>query len=276
MKDFYKKRVVVVTGAGSGMGREIAIQLSKTGASLALNDWNEKALEETTTLLGLDSKRLFTKAFDVGKREEVYNFAVDVVNHFGHVDVVINNAGIALVPKTIDRTSYEDFEKVVNVNMWGMIYGTKAFLPYLKERPSGAIANVSSVFGMMGYPSQGPYVTTKFAIRGFTETLRIELVNTNITVSSIHPGGIKTNIVRNIDQIDQEQKDEMAKGFEEVAPTTANEAATIILKGIAQKKARILIGKDARSIDRFTRIFPSTYEKYILKRIDNPALFDDE
>lgn len=276
MKDFYKNKVVVVTGAGSGMGREIAIQLSKAGASLALNDWNEKALGETTTFLGLDTKRLFTKAFDVGKKEEVYNFAVDVVNHFGQVDVVINNAGIALAPKTIDRTSYEDFEKVVNINMWGMIYGTKAFLPYLKERPSGSIANVSSVFGMMGYPSQGPYVTTKFAIRGFTETLRIELVNTNITVSSIHPGGIKTNIVRNIDQIDQEQKDEMAKGFEEVAPTTASEAATIILKGIAQKKARILIGKDARSIDRFTRIFPSTYEKYILSRIDNPALFDDE
>lgn len=276
MKDFYKNKVVVVTGAGSGMGREIAIQLSKAGALLALNDWNEKALEETTTFLGLDTKRLFTKAFDVGKREEVYNFAVDVVNHFGQVDVVINNAGIALAPKTIDRTSYEDFEKVVNINMWGMIYGTKAFLPYLKERPSGSIANVSSVFGMMGYPSQGPYVTTKFAIRGFTETLRIELVNTNITVSSIHPGGIKTNIVRNIDQIDQEQKDEMAKGFEEVAPTTASEAAIIILKGIAQKKARILIGKDARSIDRFTRIFPSTYEKYILSRIDNPALFDDE
>lgn len=274
MQTFYQDKVVVVTGAGSGMGKEMAIQLGQHGAKLALNDWNETALQETVSLLQIDEKRLFTKAFDVGKREQVYDFAAAVVQHFGQVDVIINNAGIALAPKTIERTSYDDFEKVVNINMWGMIYGTKAFLPYLKKRPSGAIANVSSVFGMMGYPSQGPYVTTKFAIRGFTETLRIELVHTNITISSIHPGGIKTNIVRNIDNLRDGQKEEMAKGFEEVAPTTASKAATVILKGIAAGKARILIGKDARSIDRLTRLFPSTYEKQVLKRIDNPALFD--
>lgn len=275
MKVFYQNKVVVITGAGSGMGKEMAIQLGQLGAKLALNDWNEAALEETVMQLGLDKKHLLKHTFDVGNRKEMYDFAAQVVQHFGQVDVVINNAGIALAPKTIERTSYEDFEKVVNINMWGMIYGTKAFLPYLKQRPSGAIANVSSVFGMMGYPSQGPYVTTKFAIRGFTETLRIELINTNITVSSVHPGGIKTNIVRNIDNINARQKEEMAKGFEEVAPTTGAEAATVILKGIAKGKARILIGKDARSIDRLTRLFPSSYQKRILSRIDDPRLLDE-
>ncbi len=275
MNTFYKNKVVVVTGAGSGMGKEMAIQLAKAGAKLALNDWNPETLSETVTLLGLESDHILTHAFDVGNREKVYDFAAQVIQRFGQVDVVINNAGIALAPTTIERTNYEDFEKIVNINMWGMIYGTKAFLPHLKERPSGAVANVSSVFGMMGYPSQGPYVTTKFAIRGFTETLRIELKNTKITVSSIHPGGIKTNIVRNIDKVDDMQKQEMAKGFEEVAPTTASQAATIILEGIAKGKARILIGKDARSIDRLTRLLPSSYEKQILKRIDNPALFDE-
>ena len=275
MNTFYRNKVVVVTGAGSGMGKEMAIQLAKAGAKLALNDWNPETLAETVALLGLEENHILTHAFDVGNREKVYDFAAQVIQHFGQVDVVVNNAGIALAPTTIERTNYDDFEKVVNINMWGMIYGTKAFLPYLKERPSGAIANVSSVFGIMGYPSQGPYVTTKFAIRGFTETLRIELKNTNITISSIHPGGIKTNIVRNIEKVEDEQKEEMAKGFEEVAPTTASQAATIILEGIAKGKARILIGKDARSIDRLTRLFPSSYEKQVLKRIDNPALFDE-
>ena len=275
MKAFYQDKVVVITGAGSGMGKEMAIQLGQLGAKLALNDWNDASLQETISQLGLNKKHVLKHTFDVGNRKEVYDFAAQVVRYFGQVDIVINNAGIALAPKTIERTSYEEFEKVVNINMWGMIYGTKAFLPYLKQRPSGAIANVSSVFGMMGYPGQGPYVTTKFAIRGFTETLRIELVDTNITISSVHPGGIKTNIVRNIENINAKQKEEMVKGFEEVARTTASEAATVILKGIAKKKVRILIGKDARSIDRLTRLFPSSYQKQILRRIDDPTLFDE-
>ncbi len=273
--NFYKNKVVALTGAGSGMGREMAKQLAAAGAKLAINDWSENALSETRAALDMDDAMVLVRSFDVAKREEVYDFATAVVKQFGKVDIVINNAGIALAPKTIAQTEYVDFEKIININLWGMIYGTKAFLPYLRQRPKAAIANVSSVFGMMGYPGQGAYVTTKFAIRGFTETLRIELKNTNIMVSSIHPGGIKTNIVRNIAISDEAKKNEMIKGFEEVAPTTAAQAATVILRGIAKGKARILIGKDARAIDRMTRLFPSSYENTILKGREIEGLLDD-
>ncbi len=273
--NFYKNKVVALTGAGSGMGREMAKQLAAAGAKLAINDWSENALSETRAALDMNDDMILVRSFDVAKRKEVYDFATAVVKQFGKVDIVINNAGIALAPKTIAQTEYVDFEKIININLWGMIYGTKAFLPYLRQRPKAAIANVSSVFGMMGYPGQGAYVTTKFAIRGFTETLRIELKKTNITVSSIHPGGIKTNIVRNITISDEAKKDEMIKGFEEVAPTTAAQAATVILTGIAKGKARILIGKDARAIDRMTRIFPSSYENTILKGREIKGLLDD-
>lgn len=273
---FYQGKVVALTGAGSGMGREMAKQLAAAGAKLALNDWSEDALSETRTALDIDDTMVLIRSFDVSHREKMYDFATAVVKQFGKVDIVINNAGIALAPKTIAQTEYVDFEKVVNINLWGMIYGTKAFLPYLRQRPKAAIANVSSVFGMMGYPGQGAYVTTKFAIRGFTETLRIELRNTNIAISSIHPGGIKTNIVRNIAINDEAKKQEMVKGFEELAPTTAAQAATIILTGIAKGKARILIGKDARAIDRMTRLFPSSYENTVLRGREIEGLLDED
>lgn len=262
---FFQNKVVALTGAGSGMGRAMALQLAVAGARLALNDWNSQSLEETIEVIKQYEVDFIAEVFDVSQKEQFYSFADKVVQHFGQVDIIINNAGIALPQQSIAEINFDDFEKIVNINLWGMIYGTKAFLPYLKQQPTGAIANISSVFGIHGYPGQGPYVTTKFAIRGFTETLRMELTGTKITVTSIHPGGIKTNIVRNIEMENQTQKEEMALGFEELAPTSSDEAARVILNGIKKGKKRILIGKDAYFLDIIARLFPASYEKILMR-----------
>lgn len=274
MKNFQDK-VVVITGAGSGMGRELALQFASKGAKVALNDWNHDKLQETLAMVKEKGGTGIARRFDVANKEAVYSFADEVVGYFGQVDVVINNAGIALPPKSLELTEYENFEKVVGINMWGVIYGTKAFLPHLKKRPEAAILNTSSVFGIMGYPTQGAYCTTKFAVRGFTESLRLELEVEgvkNVQVCCIHPGGIKTGIVSNIDHsksgVSKEKRAEMAKGFNEMAPTTAASAATQIIQAIERSKPKLLIGSDARFIDKVVRLLPTKYGKILLKRFN--------
>ena len=236
MKDF-KDKVVVITGAGSGMGRELAIQFAQKGAKVALNDWNKDSLSKTLDLVQQNGGEGMTRHFDVSDKNAVYQFADEVVSHFGYVDVVINNAGYALPSRSIEMTEYEQFEQLIGVNMWGVIYGSKAFLPHLKKRSQGVLMNTSSVFGIFGYPTQGPYCTAKFAVRGFTETLRLELEAEgveNVQVCCIHPGGIQTGIVKNIDHSNTNlTKEEIAEGektFLDYAPTTSQEAAAQIIK----------------------------------------------
>ena len=271
MKNLSNK-VAVITGTGSGMGRELAIQLAAKGAKVALNDWNEGSLFDTLDLVKNKGGTGIAKSFDVSNREAVYAFADEVINIFGQVDIVINNAGIALPATNIEDTDYEAFEKLIGINMWGVIYGSKAFLPYLQQRPEAALVNTSSVFGIMGYPTQGPYCTAKFAIKGFSETLRLELKaeGSNVVVTSVHPGGIKTGIVTNIQHkpgtVTEEEKREFAKSFDEMAPTTAEDAAAQIIRAIQKKKARLLIGADARFIDRMVRFLPTGYAKFVLKK----------
>ncbi len=267
MKNFQGK-TVVITGAGSGIGRALALRFGEEGAQLALNDWNSAALQETVAMVEQKGGTAWGKAFDVSQREEVYRFAEDAANRFGQIDVVINNAGIALEQCMIDRTGYPEFEKVIGINMWGMIYGSKAFLPYLKSRPEAVLANVSSIFGVIGYPNQGPYVTAKFAVRGFTETLRIELAKSSVSVACIHPGGIRTNIARNVQSDNLERVEKFAQVFDKMAVTSAEEAAAQIMNGIRKKKKRIVIGPDARQIDWMARLFPSAYERLIFRKYD--------
>jgi butyryl-CoA dehydrogenase len=259
-------KVAVITGAGSGIGRALALQMAAAGARLALNDWNESALADTLAMLG--KAEAWGQSFDVAHRESVYAFAEEVAQRFGQVDIVVNNAGITLEQRMLERTGYEDFERIVNVNMWGMIYGSKAFLPGLRQRPEAALVNVSSIFGVVGYPNQGAYVTAKFAIRGFTETLRVELAKSPITVTCVHPGGIKTNIARNITSDNPKRVEKFAQVFEKMAITSAEEAARQILEGIQKKKKRIVIGPDARRLDWFARLFPSIYERFVFKGYD--------
>jgi NAD(P)-dependent dehydrogenase (short-subunit alcohol dehydrogenase family) len=258
-------KVVVVTGAASGIGRALAREFAAAGSRLALADVNGAGLEETAGLIA--PATCLTQVLDVGDRAAVHAFARRVRDHFGAVHVVVNNAGVT-VSQTIDALSYEDFEWIMAINFWGVVHGTKAFLPFLREQDEAALVNVSSVFGLIAFPTQGAYNASKFAVRGFTEALRLELAGTGIAVSSVHPGGIRTNIVRNArfyaDARGAADQGSMAADFERLARTTPEEAARVIVSGIRRKKPRILIGADARALDVMQRLMPVRYQRPIL------------
>ncbi len=270
MKSF-KDKVAVITGAGSGIGRALAGQLAAQGAKLALSDVNEAGLRETVEALGLDSERVISKVFDVADRNAVYTFADEVMAHFDAAHLVINNAGVAL-GASVEEMSYEDFEWLMGINFWGVVYGTKAFLPHLKAADEGHIVNVSSVFGLIGVPTQSAYNAAKFAVRGFTESLRqeLEIENGGVSCTTVHPGGIKTNIARNarmgsgMEKITGTDTDKARRDFEKLFRTTPEEAARTILKGVRANKRRVLIGSDALAIDGMQRLLPTSYQRLMV------------
>jgi len=270
MKDFQNK-VAVITGAGSGIGRALAVDLAAAGARLALSDINEAGLQETADALNLGSDRLITEAFDVADRDAFYTFAERVTGHFGAAHLVFNNAGVAL-GATVEEMSYDDFEWLMGINFWGVVYGTKAFLPHLKAAGEGHIVNVSSVFGLIGVPTQSAYNAAKFAVRGFTEALRqeLEMEGDQVSCTSVHPGGIKTNIARNarmgpgVEKITGADADKARRDFEKMFRTTPEEASRTILKGVRGNKRRVLIGSDARAIDSMQRLMPTAYQKIMV------------
>ncbi|MEL7339776.1 MAG: SDR family NAD(P)-dependent oxidoreductase, partial [Bacteroidota bacterium] len=259
----------VITGAGSGIGRALAYALASESCHLALSDINEQNLLTTARQAEQIGVRVHTEVLDVSDREAFYGYAERLIEDFGPVQIVINNAGVALTADLKD-VSYEDYEWVFNINFWGMVYGSKAFLPHLLEQERAWITNISSILGIVGVPTQGTYVSTKFAIRGFTETLREELLDTNVNVCCIHPGGVKTNIVSggrfDPKTIDQRENERLKKNFDKLAFTTAEQAAQQILRGMERRKARVLIGKDARQLAWLQRIFPTGYQKMVAKR----------
>ncbi len=269
MKDFQNK-VAVITGAGSGIGRALARDLAAAGARLALSDVNQIGLQETADSLGLGSDRLITEAFDVADRDAFYAFAERVTGHFGAAHLVFNNAGVAL-GATVEDMSYEDFEWLMGINFWGVVHGTKAFLPHLKAAGEGHIVNVSSVFGLIGVPTQSAYNASKFAVRGFTEALRqeLEMEGGRVSCTSVHPGGIKTNIARNarmgagVEKITGDV-DKARRDFEKMFRTTPEEASQTILKGVKGNKRRVLIGSDARAIDSMQRLMPTAYQRIMV------------
>lgn len=261
--DNLTNKVIVVTGAGSGIGRALALQLADQGAFLALNDWNNETLQETVALVQERGAELLALAFDVSDRTAWEAFAQAIRTKFTVIDGLINNAGLTLFPETIPETDPIDFAKVINVNLWGVIHGSQIITPFLLQREDAFIANVSSLLGLMGYASQGPYVTSKFAVRGFTETLRQELKGTGTQVISVHPGPIRTAFTRNIKHDNPEALNRLATAFEKEANTTAEQAAAAIIKGIQRNKSRILIGKRTTILDAIVRFLPSSYHKYI-------------
>jgi butyryl-CoA dehydrogenase len=264
MKSF-KQRVAVVTGAASGIGRSLAVQLAGQGASLALADMNTAGLAETRSMVEKSGARCTTCEFDVADREAFEAFARQVVTDHGEVHAVFNNAGVTLVD-SVENQSYEDFNWVMNTNFWGVVHGTRAFLPYLKQVDEAHIINVSSVFGILAVPMQSAYNASKFAVRGFTEALKMELAGSHIKASCVHPGGIKTSIAANSrfnpKSLDV-SKAELKAGFEAKASTTADQAATVILRGVLKNKRRIMVGTDAKIMSLVTRLFPGSYEKLL-------------
>jgi butyryl-CoA dehydrogenase len=262
MKDL-KNKVVVITGAGSGIGRSLAIKMHNNGAKLALNDFNKQSLDETLSIIG-NIDQIYNEVFDVSKKEEFYQFSKNVVSHFKKVDVVINNAGITNGSITAVDTTIESYEKVLGVNLWGMIYGTLAFMPELRKQKESSVVNISSIWGLLGSPYQSAYSTSKFGIRGFTEALAAEELcnNTGVAVTSVHPGGVKTNIVRNIEG--QNLTELQLKKLDTHFPTTADETADKIIYAIKKKKSRIIIGPDAKFMYRLSRFSQRITMKFLV------------
>ena len=252
-------KVAVVTGAGSGIGRALALNLAARGCRLALADINEAALAETAAMLPAPA---LTQKLDVADRAAVYSFAERVQRELGGAGIVINNAGVA-VAQTVDKLSYEDFEWLMGINFWGVVYGTKAFLPRMLAARDGVMVNISSVFGIIGVPTQGAYNAAKFAVRGFTEALRHELAGSGVRAVCVHPGGIKTNIARAsrhyVDPSGGTDAKAAADRFDRVAATTPAQAAEVIVSGIERGRERVLIGADARFISLVARLFPESY-----------------
>lgn len=256
--------VAVVTGAGSGIGRALAKRLATEEiAGLAIADVNAAGLEETRSQI--DGRTEVTKYIvDVADRAAMSSFAEDVIRDHGRVTHVINNAGVAL-GGTFNEVSLDEIEWLIGVNFWGVVHGTKFFMPYLEREESAHIINISSLFGLIAPPGQAAYCASKFAVRGFTESLRHELEGTNIAVSVVHPGGVKTNIantariaaatIHSQEEIDRRLK----KMNRNLSTTKPDRAAEIIVNGIKARKPRIIVGPDARIISWIQRVFPQRY-----------------
>lgn len=261
--------VAVITGAASGIGRALAVKLaSENIAGLAISDVNEAGLAETAEMAAAYGVPVSTHIIDVSNLDQVQRLADESVAKHRRVTHLINNAGVGVIG-TFEQISLDDFEWLMGINFWGVIYGCKVFLPILKQQPAGHIVNVSSVFGFIAPEEQTAYCSSKFAVRGFTESLRHELAGTNVAVSCVHPGGIKTNIARNSrigENTPEEWKQQGAKFFDKVAKTSPETAANVIVKGIKEGNPRILIGKDAYAISTFSRLFPARYLR-IIERI---------
>jgi NAD(P)-dependent dehydrogenase (short-subunit alcohol dehydrogenase family) len=265
--------VAVVTGAGSGIGRALAQQLAAAGSALAIADIDRKGLTETAASLSSRQAALTTHVLDVSDEATVRSFAEDVVARHGRVTLLINNAGVAL-HGTFEEISLDDLRWVMNINFWGVVYGVRHFLPILKQQPRAQIVNLSSVFGIIAPVGQSAYSASKFAVRGFTEAVRHELLGTSVFVSCVHPGGIHTPIAKRarLGAHASESKREAAIAFfEQVTPTSPEAAAARILKGVERREPRILVGQDARKIDIVQRLRPGTYWKTMAKRANAPA-----
>jgi NAD(P)-dependent dehydrogenase (short-subunit alcohol dehydrogenase family) len=270
MKDF-AHRVAAITGAGSGIGQELALELARRQCHLALCcDRNVEGLQETVDQARALGVNVTSQRLDVANREAVYEWADKVAKDHGKVNLIFNNAGVDLV-SSIDGMKYEDFEWLMNINFWGVVYGTKAFLPYLKAAGEGHIVNISSVFGLFSVPGHGAYNSAKFALRGFTDCLREELdiINCGVSATSVHPGGIKTGIARsgridsNIRALGFDERDYSEK-FEQVFITKAEKAAHSIVRAVEKNKRRALIGPDAYIYDAIVRLLPSAYQPLII------------
>lgn len=255
-------KVAVVTGAGSGIGRALSLELVRRGAKVAISDVDSVGLSETNALalgLGGDIK---ADLLNVAEREAFLGYADDVAAHFGKVNLIFNNAGIAFTGD-VEESEFKDIDRVIDVDFWGVVNGTKAFLPHLIASGDGHVVNVSSIFGIFSMPSQSAYNAAKFAVRGFTESLRQEmLINKRpVKVTCVHPGGIKTNIARNGTAAEGRNNDDLAKAFDKLARTSPEKAANVILRAVEKGKPRVLIGMDAVTLDAFVRLTGSRYQR---------------
>jgi NAD(P)-dependent dehydrogenase (short-subunit alcohol dehydrogenase family) len=259
-------KVVVITGAGSGIGRALALDAAAKGAVLALSDWDEVGLVETAQQVQRTAHReVRTDKLDVRDRDAMKAYAASVAEEFGRVNVIVNNAGVAL-HGDFEEVSYEDFEWVMDVDFWGVMQGTKEFLPHLIASGDGHVVNVSSLFGLIGMPGQTAYNAAKFAVRGLTEALRQEMLVAGhpVQVTAVHPGGIKTGIARNARATASHDQATVAKHFDtKLARMTPERAAEIIIDGVLANKPRVIVGGDAKALDWMQRVLGARYQRVI-------------
>lgn len=261
-------KVVVITGAGSGIGRALALDLASRGAVLALSDKDEVGLMGTAEqCLARHAREVRTDKVDVTDREAVAAYAAAVASELGRVDAVFNNAGVA-VHGDFEEMDYEDFSWVIDVNLWGVVHGSKEFLPHLVASGDGHLVNISSLFGLMGMPGQSAYNASKFAVRGFTEALRTEmLVNRHpVQVTSVHPGGIRTSIARNARTTRSHDPATVADFFDRrLARMSPERAAQVILAGVLANRPRIVVGADAKVLDVLVRLVGPRYQDVVAR-----------
>ena len=251
-----KGRVAVVTGASSGIGRATSIGLAREGCDLAIADINEAGLKETARAIEALGRKASIHIVDVADKARMMAFPEEVVAQHGRVNIIMNNAGVA-VGAPLEHHTIEDFEWIVGINFWGVVYGCKFFLPYLLKEDEGHIVNLSSMFGLIGLPTQSSYCATKFAVRGFSESLHAELAGQHIGVTSVHPGGIATNIAKSARFVDVDEtgmKKRVEKAFERMMSPDA--AAAEIIDGIKKNKMRVIITRESKLTDVAKRVFP--------------------
>ena len=264
-------KVAAVTGAGSGIGRALAINLAQQGCNVALSDVNEAGLAETAELLKQYPVKITTQKLDVSDKDAFYAWADQVVADHGKANLVFNNAGVALAG-TVGDLSIEDYKWIMDINFYGVLYGTKAFLPHMENAGEGHIVNISSIFGLASQPLMSGYNASKFAVRGLTESLRqdLDIAGSCVSTTCVHPGGIKTNIAQstrfneNSSAITGADADASKADFERLFITTPDKAAKTILNGVKKNKRRVLIGPDAIAFDLMVRTMGSWYQKVIV------------
>jgi NAD(P)-dependent dehydrogenase (short-subunit alcohol dehydrogenase family) len=268
-------KVAVITGAGSGIGRALAIALAGRGACVAISDVNEDGLFRTAERVNtVTREKAHVQVLDVSDRSAVKAYASSVAAHYGVVHQIYNNAGIAGGAVPVVDCDYETYERIIAINLWGVINGTKEFLPYLIESGDGHVVNISSLNGLLGQASMTGYCTTKFAVRGFTESLRAEMLSENhpVRVTLVHPGGIATNIATSaLDEaelagreITEQQRQRAAAYNKKLLKMSPVQAARIILAGVEANRSRVLVGKDAKGVDLLVRLLPRSHSRFVM------------
>ena len=261
----FKNKKILITGAASGIGKSLAEEFANEGSILILSDIDAYKLKVFVNELKSNGVQAFGYEVNVSDYKNMIDFGNLVIKEHNYIDVLINNAGITLMD-TVESGDIDEFENLMAINFWGVVYGVNVFLPTLIQRDEAYIVNISSILGLMSLPGQAAYNSSKAAVKAYTEALKMELADSSINVSSVHPGGVKTDIAINArtgSKISEETKIKLIKQFDKLSYTTSKSASRKIIKGMKRKKRRIVIGIDAKIADILIRIFPGSYEKIL-------------
>jgi NAD(P)-dependent dehydrogenase (short-subunit alcohol dehydrogenase family) len=266
MKNFDDK-VAVITGAGSGMGQQIAIQLAEKGAAVAVLDINEASAKETAAQINQNGGHAIPYVADVADKELISLLATRIADELGPADILVNNAGILMKSERFDQMPEEMIERLLDINLKGVIYCTRAFLPQLLSGPEASLVNLSSLGGLVGLMCQVPYAAAKFGVRGFSDALRMDLFDTNLTVTTVYPGPVATNIFINSPALTREEGLSGQETMMTVKPVPVEKAGRMIVDGIRRRRRRVIIGGQAKVMDILARLAPNAYTKLLYKPV---------